>query len=148
VRLKRPIFPRQARAEAFLVNLRRQHRCPFGTRAEAKPNHADGATAPERPDIVQREFESSQRSGAQRIGDRLDDRAIDAADKAKGEVQIFGRRPAKVGRQLSTRCDESSELITLRLRDRKPEESADPQRVRFFFQFSWAHVLGRVGRQP
>ena len=148
MRLKRTILPHQARAHALRVDLSRQGRRLFGTCAEAKPDHADGATTPERPDTVQPELESGQPPGAQPIRDRLDDRAIDAADKAEGEVQVFGRRPAEVGCQLRTRCDESSELITLRLRDRKPEESADPQRARFFFQFSWAHVLGRVGRQP
>src|SRR4029077_15529241 len=52
------------------------------------------------------------------------------------------------GRDFGAAGDEASQLLTLRLGHREPEERANLQRARVFFQFSCTQLLGRVGRQP
>jgi hypothetical protein len=63
-------------------------------------------------------------------------------------VKVLKCRPTEAWRDPRAFRNETSQLFPLRLGHWQPEEGADPQRLRVFFQCSWAHVLGRVGRQP
>ena len=139
----------QPDAHALLFHVRGDggHRLSAG--AKSDPHHARGATAPKRPHVAKVHIEPPQSVLRQRIGHRFDQRSLDIADKTNGQMEIGGRGPSKVWRHLRAIRDETRQHFALRLGHRQPEERADPQRTRvFFFQFSWAHWLGRVGRQP
>ena len=142
-----PILAREAGLPAGGV-----HRCGqgsgiVGAGAEAQPNHARGAPAAEGAGGAEAQLKPG--AGAlEPVGDCFDHGALDAPYKPNREVQVLGWCPAEIGRQLRASGDETCQLFALRIGHREPEEGADLQRARGFFQFSWTHELGRVGRQP
>ena len=124
-------------ARALRFDLRRQGGGLRLSRPKAKPHHSHRAHAPERARRAQTELKTWQGLLRQRIGDGFDDREIDVADKPNSEVEVLRRRPPELRRDARASGDEASQHLSLRLRNRQPEEGADPQRTRaFFFQFS------------
>jgi len=124
-------------ARALRFDLRRQVGGLRLPGPKAKPHHSHRAPAPKRARCAQTELETWRGLLRQRVRDSFDDREIDVADKPNSEVEVLRRRPPELRRDARASGDEASQHLSLRLRNRQPEEGADPQRPRaFFFQFS------------
>ena len=146
--LESPFLRGEAGTHAFRLNQRRERDRRVCSGSKPKPHHAHRPPAPKRADVSQSQLERGRRPAGDRIGHALHHLAIDAADKTHGEVKVLKCRPTEAWRDPRAFGDEAPKLFTLTFGHGQPEEGADPQRLRVFFQCSWAHVLGRVGRQP
>ena len=142
-----PILAGEAGLPAGGVHSRGQGSGFVGARGEPEPHHASAAPAAEGTDSAEAQLKPGK-GALEPVGHSFDDGSIDAADKPDGQVKVLSRCPPKIGRELRAPRDETSELFALRIGHREPEEGADLQRARGFFQFSWTQELGRVGRQP
>ena len=135
--LVRPRLRGQAGAYALLFDPSGQLGRSLSPSSQAKPNHPRGTTASESSDLPKIHFDCRQRALLQRIGDRLDQRSVDATDEPDRQVKVLFWSPAKLRRHLRAGGDETRQLVALRLGHGQPEERADLQRTRvFFFQFS------------
>lgn len=144
---ERTLFSGHARLPAGGVDTRCQAGGLIDAGTKPKPDHAREAPSAERAGIAETELKPGT-NAFQPTRHRLDHGAIDAADKPDRHMQVLRRHPPKVRRQLRAAGDETAQVFTLTIGHREPEEGANLQRARGFFQFSWTHELGRVGRQP
>jgi hypothetical protein len=116
--------------------------------AHLEPHDADGPPALERSNLAELQLKAAERQRFEAPCDLVHDFAPDAADETDRQVEILGRRPAKLWRSRRASGEVRPELVALGLGHRKPEERADLQRRAGFFQFAGAQLLGAVGRQP
>jgi len=103
VRLKRAHLGLQARAPAFLLDLRRKLAGLIGAIQDLEPDHTDEPSTLERPDLSEAELERAKRQLVKPLSHPVHDLALDVADEPNGEVQIPVRRPAKLRRHQRAR---------------------------------------------
>ena len=148
MRLKRTSIGLQPDPYALRLDLRCKLAGLIGARAELQPDHADEPPALERSDLAQLELQATQRQAFQPPGDLVHHLALDAADEPDRQVQVLGRRPAKLRCNRRARREEWPQPRALRVRQGEPQERADFQRRAGFLQFVGTQLLGAVGRHP
>jgi hypothetical protein len=126
VRLEWPRLWLQACTDALGLHLGRQLGGGLTAWADLQPHHSHQAAALERLDITELKLEPCEWEFAQTTGDAVHDRALDAADETYGQVEVCGRRPAKLWCRGSTRHEVLSERRPVSFRHGQPEEGANP----------------------
>jgi len=95
------------------------------SRAEAKPDDPSQPDTLERADLAQPQIASARVAHLDPIRDAFRKRKLDVAEKANRQMEVGGRRPAKVRRKPGAFLDVRIERRAMALGQGKPEERAD-----------------------
>lgn len=147
MRLKVSRLRLQARAHTCSFDMGREVGGALCARAKPDPDNTHEAAALERAELAELDFKSTRDGAAQALGEPIDEIRLNAAEEADSDVEIGGWNPAEGRRPGGALGEIAGQHITLLLGDRQAEEDAQLQRTAFF-QWTGAHVLGAVGRQP